>query len=102
VLRGAHVRGGSRLVASLRPEVKARTIVVNTCSKAYAMTGWRIGYAAGPRALIPRDDRRAEPGDVEPVVDRAVGGGRGADRPQDEGREDGRRVRRAGVSSSTD
>jgi aspartate aminotransferase len=39
-------------IASLGPEVKARTIVVNTCSKAYAMTGWRIGYAAGPRALI--------------------------------------------------
>jgi aspartate aminotransferase len=32
--------------------VKARTLVVNTCSKAYAMTGWRIGYAAGPRELI--------------------------------------------------
>jgi len=39
-------------IASLGPEVKARTIVVNTCSKAYAMTGWRIGYAAGPRGLI--------------------------------------------------
>ena len=39
-------------IASLGPEVKARTLVVNTCSKAYAMTGWRIGYAAGPRALI--------------------------------------------------
>src|SRR6058998_1469394 len=39
-------------IASLSPEVKARTIVVNTCSKAYAMTGWRIGYAAGPRELI--------------------------------------------------
>jgi aspartate aminotransferase len=39
-------------VASLGPDVKARTIVVNTCSKAYAMTGWRIGYAAGPRPLI--------------------------------------------------
>lgn len=39
-------------VASLGPEVKARTIVVNGVSKAYAMTGWRIGYAAGPKALI--------------------------------------------------
>ena len=39
-------------VASFGDAVKARTIVVNTCSKAYAMTGWRIGYAAGPRALI--------------------------------------------------
>jgi aspartate aminotransferase len=39
-------------IASFGPEIKARTIVVNTCSKAYAMTGWRIGYAAGPRELI--------------------------------------------------
>ena len=39
-------------IATLGPEIKARTIVVNTCSKAYAMTGWRIGYAAGPRAIV--------------------------------------------------
>jgi len=39
-------------IASFGPEIKARTIVVNTCSKAYAMTGWRIGYAAGDRTLI--------------------------------------------------
>jgi aspartate aminotransferase len=39
-------------VAALGPEVKARTVVVNTCSKAYAMTGWRIGYCAGPRELV--------------------------------------------------
>ena len=39
-------------IASLGAEIKARTIVVNTCSKAYAMTGWRIGFAAGPKAII--------------------------------------------------
>jgi aspartate aminotransferase len=39
-------------IASMSPEIKARTIVVNTCSKAYAMTGWRIGYAAGPKPVI--------------------------------------------------
>jgi aspartate aminotransferase len=39
-------------IAQLGPEIKARTLVVNTCSKAYAMTGWRIGYAAGPREII--------------------------------------------------
>jgi aspartate aminotransferase len=39
-------------IAALGPEVKARTLVVNTCSKAYAMTGWRLGFAAGPRQLI--------------------------------------------------
>ncbi len=39
-------------IASFGGEIKKRTIVVNTCSKAYAMTGWRIGYAAGRRELI--------------------------------------------------
>jgi aspartate aminotransferase len=39
-------------IAQLGAEIKARTVVVNTCSKAYAMTGWRIGFAAGPRELI--------------------------------------------------
>jgi aspartate aminotransferase len=44
--------GRHRSIAQLGPEVKARTLVVNTCSKAYAMTGWRIGFAGGPRPLI--------------------------------------------------
>jgi aspartate aminotransferase len=39
-------------IASLSPAIRARTILVNTCSKAYAMTGWRIGYAAGPPDVI--------------------------------------------------
>ncbi len=34
------------------PDLKERTIVLNGVSKAYAMTGWRIGYAAGPKPLI--------------------------------------------------
>lgn len=34
------------------PELYARTVVINGVSKSYAMTGWRIGYAAGPEALI--------------------------------------------------
>lgn len=34
------------------PELYDRTIVLNGVSKAYAMTGWRIGYAGGPAALI--------------------------------------------------
>ena len=34
------------------PQLRERTIVVNGVSKAYAMTGWRIGYAAGPAPLI--------------------------------------------------
>ncbi|MBE3128628.1 MAG: pyridoxal phosphate-dependent aminotransferase [Actinobacteria bacterium] len=39
-------------ITSLNDEVKARTIVINGVSKSYAMTGWRIGYAAGPEELI--------------------------------------------------
>jgi aspartate aminotransferase len=39
-------------VATFGEEVKARTITVNGVSKAYAMTGWRIGYAAGPLPII--------------------------------------------------
>ena len=39
-------------IATLSPEVAARTVIVNGVSKAYAMTGWRIGYAAGPQPLI--------------------------------------------------
>lgn len=34
------------------PELRDRTLIVNGVSKAYAMTGWRIGYAAGPEGLI--------------------------------------------------
>jgi aspartate aminotransferase len=34
------------------PDLKDRTIVLNGVSKVYAMTGWRIGYAAGPKELI--------------------------------------------------
>lgn len=38
--------------AGLEPRLKERTLTVNGVSKAYAMTGWRIGYAGGPKALI--------------------------------------------------
>ena len=38
--------------ASFSEEAKAQTIVVNGVSKSYAMTGWRIGYAAGPKTVI--------------------------------------------------
>ena len=34
------------------PELKDRVLLVNGVSKAYAMTGWRLGYAAGPAGLI--------------------------------------------------
>lgn len=39
-------------IASLEGDVKEKTIVVNGLSKSHSMTGWRIGYAAGPAELI--------------------------------------------------
>jgi len=38
--------------ASISDSLKTRTIIINGVSKAYAMTGWRIGYAAGPEHII--------------------------------------------------
>ncbi len=39
-------------IASFNNEIKNLTLVVNGASKSYAMTGWRIGYAAGPKEII--------------------------------------------------
>jgi aspartate aminotransferase len=50
-----HIHWGSEpfcSFAAARPRLYDRTITVNGVSKAYAMTGWRIGYAAGPVELI--------------------------------------------------
>ena len=50
-----HINWGTGPVANIVnacPELYARTIVVNGVSKAYAMTGWRIGYAAGDSTII--------------------------------------------------
>ncbi|MGX5805565.1 aminotransferase class I/II-fold pyridoxal phosphate-dependent enzyme [Bradyrhizobium sp. Arg314] len=39
-------------VVSLAPEVRGRTVIVNSFSKSLALTGWRIGYLAAPKELI--------------------------------------------------
>jgi aspartate aminotransferase len=39
-------------IASLGEEIKARTFVVNGLSKSHCMTGWRIGFAAGPKSVM--------------------------------------------------
>ncbi len=38
--------------AAVEPRLRERTLTINGVSKAYAMTGWRLGYAGGPKALI--------------------------------------------------
>jgi len=50
-----HIRWGDDEfinIAMACPKLKDRTIILNGVSKAYAMTGWRIGYAAGPEDII--------------------------------------------------
>ncbi len=44
-------------IASISEEVKRKTIVINALSKTYSMTGWRIGYAAGPMDVISAMNR---------------------------------------------
>ncbi|WIX31733.1 aminotransferase class I/II-fold pyridoxal phosphate-dependent enzyme [Salinicola sp. JS01] len=39
-------------LVNVAPDLKARTLIVNGASKGYAMTGWRIGFGAGPRDLV--------------------------------------------------
>jgi aspartate aminotransferase len=39
-------------IAEVSPEVRERTIVIDGVSKTFAMTGWRIGWAAGPKEVI--------------------------------------------------
>ena len=50
-----HIRWGDDAfvnIAMACPNLKDRVIILNGVSKAYAMTGWRIGYAAGPESVI--------------------------------------------------
>ncbi len=47
IYEGEHVS-----IASLNPQIKELTIIVNRVSKTFAMTGWRIGYAVGDSKVI--------------------------------------------------
>ncbi len=50
-----HIRWNNKPFVNIvmaEPKLKDRTIILNGVSKAYAMTGWRIGYAAGPQNII--------------------------------------------------
>ncbi len=44
-------------IVEVEPRLRDRTITMNGCSKAYAMTGWRIGFAGAPVALIKAMDK---------------------------------------------
>ncbi|MFC7734898.1 pyridoxal phosphate-dependent aminotransferase [Roseomonas sp. GCM10028921] len=44
--------GGHHSIAAVEPGLKERTLTVSGASKTYAMTGWRVGFGGGPRALV--------------------------------------------------
>jgi aspartate aminotransferase len=44
-------------MVEVEPRLKERTVTMNGCSKAYAMTGWRIGFAGAPQKLIKAMDK---------------------------------------------
>ncbi|MEI6157100.1 MAG: aminotransferase class I/II-fold pyridoxal phosphate-dependent enzyme, partial [Atribacterota bacterium] len=44
-------------IASFSPDIQSRTMVINGVSKTFSMTGWRIGYAAGPKDAIQAMER---------------------------------------------
>ena len=87
--------------AQVEPTLYERTLTMNGVSKAYAMTGWRIGYAGGPEKLDQGDGLRAGAADLGRLDDRAMGGGRGAERAAGPpARRSGRRSRSGATSSS--
>jgi aspartate aminotransferase len=47
-----YVPGPFQNILNVAPNLKERTVVVNGFSKAFSMTGWRLGYAAGPKSII--------------------------------------------------
>ena len=73
-------------ISSSRPSRRSsrssieRTLTVNGVSKAYCMTGWRIGYAGGPDELIKAMGDDAVAIDRQPVLDQPGRRGRGAER----------------------
>ena len=50
--RLTYTEEGAPCLLSVAPELQARTLVVDGCSKSYAMTGYRIGWTLGPRNII--------------------------------------------------
>ena len=66
------------------PELRSRTLTVNGVSKAYAMTGWRIGYGAGPAQLITAMTKVQSQVSSGPCAIAQAGAVAALDGPQDE------------------
>ena len=85
--------------AQVEPGLYERTLTMNGLSKTYCMTGWRLGYGAGPRAAHQGHVQAAVAVDLQPVVDHAVGGGGGAERAAGLHRRATPRCSRSGATS---
>src|ERR1700743_33031 len=72
-----------RTVADIEPRLYERTLTMNGVSKAYAMTGWRIGYCAGPEDLIKAMAKLPRPSGTHAASISQWGGVGGLDGPQD-------------------
>ena len=70
-------------IATLHPALQARAVVVNGFSKSYAMTGWRLGYCAGPREVIEMCDRLQSQTTSNPTAFVQVAGIEALTGPQD-------------------
>ena len=67
-------------MAAVEPRLKAQTLTMNGVSKAYCMTGWRIGYAGGPSLLIEAMGKVQSQSTSNPLLDQQGGRRRGAQR----------------------
>ena len=79
-------------LVQVEPRLRDRTITMNGCSKAYAMTGWRIGFAGGPAKLIKAMGQAAVAEHVQHQQHQPGRGARGAERAAGLHPRDGRRI----------
>ena len=82
-------------ILEVEPRLRDRTVTMNGCSKAYAMTGWRIGFAGAPVALIKAMDKLQSQSTCNTSSDQPGRGGRGADRAAGEHRRHARGLQEA-------
>ncbi len=77
------VYGEEHISLASLPEMAERTITVNGFSKAYAMTGWRIGYAAAPRPILRQMEKVQQHTISSPTTFAMVGAVAALEGPQD-------------------
>ena len=71
-------------IAAFGEEIKARTLTVNGFSKAYSMTGWRLGYVAGDKSVVAAMGRIQDQSTSNPTSFVQAGGVAALTGPQDE------------------